>query len=178
MKNSITRKRFHYDPYLAAIDSEGYEYVDEETLSRFDAEIIDWICPEPIDNSFRFADFSKLHDDSMFAMLAVGILMIFACMIFVKRDKTVSYKALDKLSIVLNCIVCFVALPFMTFVTAFMQITMSGDELAYQIALCIPAFTAFTVAASIALRRIRFAKAGLFVLFIGPALFALMLILG
>ena len=171
-------KDFHYDPYLAVIDSEGYEYEDEETLSQFDAEIIDWVYPELVDNSFRFVGFSKLHDDSLFAMLAVGILMILACMIFVKRDKTISYKALDKLSIVLNCVVCFAVLPFMTFITAFLQITMNGDELAYQIALCIPALTAFTVAASIALRRIRFAKAGLFVQFIGPALFALLLILG
>ena len=171
-------RTFYFEPYLAVFDRDWVEYTDEEALSQFDAEIIDWVSPEPIENSLTFVGFSKLHDMSMFAMLAVGILMILACMIFVKRDKTVSYKTLDKLSIVLNCIVCFVALPFMTFVTAFMQITMSGDELAYQIALCIPAFTAFTVTASIALRRIRFAKAGLFVQFIGPALFALMLILG
>jgi hypothetical protein len=167
---------FHYDPYLAAMDSEGYEYEDEETLSRFDAEIIDWSYPDPVDNSFKFVGFSKLHDDSMFAMLAVGILMILACMIFVKRDKTVPYKALDKISIVFNCIVFFVALPFIAFVTSFLQITMSGDELVYQIYLCIPALTAFTVAASIALRRVRYTKAGFFVQFIGPVLFALPLI--
>lgn len=168
---------FHYDPYLAAIDSEGYEYEDEETLSRFDAEIIDWGYPDPVDNSFKFVGFSKLHDDSMFAMLAVGILMILACMIFVKRDKTVPYNALDKLSIVLNCVVCFVVLPFITFIATLLQITMSGDDLVYQIFLCIPALTAFTVAASIALRRIRFTKAGFFVQFVGPVLFVIPLIL-
>lgn len=169
-------KDFHYDPYLAVIDSEGYEYEDEEALSHFDAEIIDWVYPDPVDNSFRFVGFSGLHDISMFAMLAVGILTMFACMIFVKRDKTVPYKTLDKLSIVMNFIICFAAIPFMTFIAALMQITVSGDELAYQTLLCIPAFTAFTVTASIALRRIRFPKTGFFVQFAGPVLFMLPLI--
>lgn len=167
---------FHYDPYLAVIDSEGYEYEDEETLSRFDAEIIGWVYPESVENTFRFVGFSKLHDDSMFAMLAVGIIMILACMIFVKRDKTVPYKVMDKLSIAMNCIVCIIGLPFITAVTSFMQITMSGDELIYQMFLCIPALTAFTVAASIALRRTGYTKAGFFVQFVGPLLFALPLI--
>ena len=169
---------YHHDPYLAVMDSAGMEYSDEEALSQFDAEIIEWVYPESVKNSFRFVGFSKLHDDSMFAMLAVGILMIVSCMIIVKREKNLSYNALDKLSIALNCIICFALIPFMTFVTAFLQITMSGDEPAYQLALCIPACTAFTGAASIALRRFRFTKAGLFVQFIGPALFALPLILG
>jgi hypothetical protein len=53
---------------------------------------------------------------------------------------------------------------------------MSGDELIYQIYLCIPALTAFTVAASIVLRRIGFTKAGFFVQLVGPILFALPLI--
>ena len=169
-------RTYHNDPYLAVIDRDGVEYDDEETLSLFDAEIIDWVYPPSVDNSFKFVGFSRLHDGSMLAMLAVGIATIVACMIFVKRDKTVPYKALDKLSIVMNFVICIVALPFMTFVTALMQITMSGDELLYQIALCIPALTAFTVAASVALRRIRFTKAGFFLQFVGPVLFMLPLI--
>ena len=169
-------KDFHHDPYLAVMDSEGYEYEDEETLSQFNAEILDWTYPESVDNSFKFAGFSGLHDDSMFAMLAVGILVILASMIFVKRDKPLPYTALDKCSIVLNCLICFAVRPFMTFITTLMQITVSGDEFGYQIALCVPSLTAFTVAASIALRRICFTKTGFFVQFIGPVLFALPLI--
>ena len=167
---------YHYDPYLAVIDSEGYEYQDEETLSQFNAEIIDWVYPVPVSNSFKFIGFSHLHDESMYAMLAVGILAIIACIIFVKRDKTLAYKTMDKLSIVMNFLICFAALPFMTFITALQQITVSGGETIYQIALCIPALTAFTVAVSIGLRRIRFTKTGFFVQFTGPVLYALTLI--
>jgi hypothetical protein len=167
---------FFFEPYLAVFDRDRMECTDEEALSRFDAEIIDWVSPEPIDNSFRFAGFSHLHDDSMFAMLVIGILTIVASMIFVKRDKTVPYKALDKLSIVMNFVICLAAIPFMTFTVALMQIVMSSDDLVYQTALCIPALTAFTVAASIALRRIRFTKTGFFLPFVGPVLFVLTLI--
>ena len=170
-------RTFCFEPYLAVFDRDRVEYTDEESLSRFDAEITDWVSPKPIANSFRFVGFSKLHDMSMFAMLAVGILTMFVCMILVKRDRTVPYKALDKVSILLNFLICLAAIPFMTFTIVLMQIVVSIDDPAYQIALCVPAITAFTLAASVALRRIRFTKTGFFLQLIGPVLFVLTLIL-
>ena len=162
---------FLEEPYLEAIDKEGYPYDINEMPSEFESEIISWEYPEPIENTFVFSGFSILHEGSMFAMLLVGLLVMIACIIFVKRDKTVSYKVLDKLSAVLNCVICFATIPFITFTTALLQITMNGDELMYQIYLCIPALTAFTVAASIALRRHGFTKSGFFVQLVGPVLF-------
>ena len=159
------------EPYLAAYDTMGVEYTDMETLEAFEAELLSWEEPQPIENTFVFSGFSHLYTGSMLAMLAVGLLVIVACMIFVKRDKTVPYKLLDKLSIALNCVVCFAAIPIITFITTLLQITMSGDDLMYQILLCIPALTAFTVAASVSLRRKGFTKTGFIVQFIGPVLF-------
>ena len=166
----------NYDPYLAAMDSEGVEYSEEETKALFDAEIIEWVYPEPINNSFKFTGFSHLHSTSMIAMLLVGILVIVACMIFVKRDKTISYKALDKISRVLNFVMVLAAIPFMTLVAGLMPIYVSGDEFVYQLNLCIPAITAFTVAVSVSLRRKGFTKAGFFTQFVGPVLFCLAII--
>lgn len=168
---------FHYDPYLAVLDKDGMEYADEETLGKFDAEILDWNYPESVDNSFKFAGFSKLHTTSMITMLIVGILVIIACMIFVKKDKAVTYNALDKISVALNFIIGIAAIPFATLVILLMQIYVSGDELIYQMDLCIPAITAFTIAASIALRRKGFKKSGFLIQFIGPVLFVLLMIL-
>jgi hypothetical protein len=48
---------------------------------------------------------------------------------------------------------------------------MDSGSLTYQIYLCIPALTAFTVAASVALRRKGFTKTGLLVQFVFPVLF-------
>ena len=170
-------RTFCFEPYLAVFDRDRVEYTDEETLSRFGVQITDWVSPEPIANSFRFVGFSKLHDMSMFAMLAVGILTMFVCMVLVKQDRTVPYNALDKVSILLNILICLAAIPFMTFTIVLMQIVVSIDDPAYQIALCVPAITAFTLAASVALRRIRFTKTGFFLQLIGPVLFVLTLIL-
>ena len=80
-------------------------------------------------------------------------------------------------SIVLNFVICFAAIPFMTITIALMQIVVSSNDPVYQIALCVPAITAFTLAASVALRRIRFPKTGFFLQFLGPVLFVLTLIL-
>ena len=159
------------EPYLAAYDTMGVEYTDMETLEAFEAELLSWEEPQPIENTFVFSGFSHLYTGSMLAMLAVGLLAIVACMTFVKRDKSIPYQLLDKLSIALNCVVCFAAIPIITFITTLLQITMSGDDLMYQIFLCIPALTAFTVAASVSLRRKGFTKTGFFLQFIGPVLF-------
>ena len=164
-------KPFLEDPYLEAIDKEGYPYDETNMPSEFTAEIISWEYPDPIENAFVFSGFSILHTGSMAAMLLVGLLVIIACIIFVKRDKTVPYSLLDKLSVVLNIVICFAVLPFITFTTTLLQITMSTDELMYQIYLCIPVLTAFTVAASIALRRLNFTKSSFFVQFVGPVMF-------
>ena len=161
------------EPYLAVYDKEGYEYSDPESLAKFDAQLLSWENPQPIENTFVFAGFSILHSGSMMAMLLVGIATIIACVIAVKRDKTVTYKLMDKISIAVNLAICIVVLPLHTLAIAFMPLYVAGDELYYQVALCIPAIATLTIAASIALRRIGFTKAGFFVQFAGPVLFGL-----
>ena len=143
----------------------------EEIYKAIGFKVIDYSYPEPIENTFAFSGFSILHAGSMLAMLVVGLLTIVACLVFVKKDKTVPYKVLDKLSVLVNFAVCFLAIPFITICTAFLQLTMSTDNLLYQIFLCTPALTAFTVAASVTLRRNGFTKTGFFVQFVGPVLF-------
>ena len=165
-----------YEPYLAAFDEQGAEYSDEETLARFDAELLAYEMPQPIENSFRFVRFSGLHSGSMISMTIVGLLVILACMIFVKRDKTIPYNLLDKFSIVLNCAVLFLAVPILLLLAELLAIVADGNEAYYLLALCTPAITAFTVAASIVLRRKGFSKTGFFVQFAGPVLFFLALV--
>lgn len=173
----VPESTFHYDPYLAVMDQDGAEYDDPEMIGKFDVELISWESPEPVENSFKFVGFAYLHDASMAVMLAAGLVTLVACMIFVKRDKTVPYKALDKVSIVFNILLTVVAIPFCAFIALAMQIYVSGDELSYQVALLIPVITAFTIAASLSLRRNGITKCGFFIQFVGPVLFALLMIL-
>ena len=156
------------EPYLEAVDQEGYGV---EVSDFFEAEIISWEYPEPIENSFEFVGFSRLYSVSMLVMLLVGILTIIACVIFVKKNDDVSYKQLDKLSIIANFIIGIAAIPFITVVIFFLPLVIESGSLMYQIYLCIPALTAFTIAASVALRRKGFTKSGFFVQFVFPVLF-------
>ena len=156
------------DPYLEAVDAEG---CGVEVSDKFDVEIISWEYPEPIENSFKFVGFSRLYATSMLTMLLVGILTIIACAVFVKKDYDVIYKALDKYSTIANFVVGLVVIPFITLVIFLLPLTMEAESFICQIYLCIPALTAFSIAASIALRRKGFTKSGLLVQFACPALF-------
>ena len=156
------------DPYLEAIDAEGYAV---EVSEKFDAEIISWEYPEPIENTFRFSGFSRLYAISMLVMLLIAFLTVLAGLIFVRKDFDVNYKAFDILSIIANFVITFMAIPFLTIVIFLFPLTMDAESLLYQIYLCIPALTAFTLAASIALRRKGFAKSGFFVQLVCPVLF-------
>lgn len=156
------------EPYLEAVDAEGYGV---EVSEYFDAELISWEYPEPIENSFKFVGFSRLYSISMGAMLFVAFLTIIACIIFVKKDNDVTYKALDTLSVVANFIICLALIPFITIVLIFLPLTMDSSSIMYQIYLCVPALSAFAVAASIALRRKGFTKSGFFVQLAIPVLF-------
>ena len=156
------------DPYLTAFDADGYAV---EVSDVFDAEILGWVYPDPVVNSFEFVGFSILHAGSMVAMLLVGVLTIIACIIFVRKNSDVSYKSLDTLSVVMNLVIGFGAIPFGTFMIWLFPLAMDATSLMYQIYLCVPAMTAFTIAASVALRRKGFTKSGLIVQFVFPVLF-------
>ena len=159
------------DPYLEAVNAEGYSYEEGQMPQEFTSQLISWEYPAPIENSFSFAGFSLLHFGSLLITTAIGLLSIVACLIFVKKDPDVSYKVLDKLSIFVNFAACFLAIPFMAICTAFLLLVMENNDVLYQIYLCLPALTALCVAASIALRRNGYTKTGFFIPFIAPVLF-------
>ena len=156
------------DPYFEAIDAEGYSV---EVSEKFDAEIISWEYPEPIENTFRFSGFSRLYAISMLVMLVIAFLTVLACLIFVRKDPDVNYKILDIISVLANFLIIFIASPFLTIVIFFFPLVMDSESLLYQIYLCVPVLTAFAIAASVSLRRKGFTKSGFFVQFVFPVLF-------
>ena len=176
-KKNMDYEPFLEEPYLEAVDKEGYPYDETNMPSEFTAEIISWEYPEPIENKFTFDGFALMHAGSMVAMLVVGLLTVLACIIFVRKDKSLDYNVFDIFSIVLNFAICILAIPFITITSAFFQLTISTDGVFYQVYMCIPALTAFTVAASIALRRKGFRKTGFFIQLAGPVIYIVPLIL-
>lgn len=156
------------DPYLEALRDDDYPV---EVSEFFDAEIISWDYPEPIENSFKLVGFSRLYAISMFVMLLIAVLTLIACAIFARRDKDVSYKLFDKLSIIANFIIGLVVIPFISIVIFFFPLVMDEEAFLYQIYLCLPALSVFAIALSVAFRRKGFTKSGFLVQFVFPALF-------
>ena len=87
-----------------------------------------------------------------------------------RKNDDVSYELFDYISIAVNCIIGIVAIPFITIVIFFLPLVMDSGSLMYQIYLCIPALTAFALAASVALRRNGLTRSGLVVQLVFPVL--------
>ena len=164
------------DPYLEAVDGEGYAYEADESelFEMFDAEIVSFTYPAPIENSFVFAGFAGLHPVSVLAMMIVGLATLVCCMICVKKDEQVTYRAMDVFSIVLNFVTAFIALPLISTVVYLIQAIQAGAAWIYQADLCIPPIMLFTIAASVCLRRKGYRKSGFFIQFLGPVMLAVL----
>lgn len=158
------------DPCLEATDAEGYQYGEEELPAEFDAEIISWEYPEPIENTFVFAGFSGLYVTNTGVMILIGILTLILCMIFVRKGDGVEYRALDKIGIALNFVTMLFVLPIIYIASVFVQAYPTGPDWLYQAYLCIPQIIPFSIAASLSLRRNGFRKIGFFIQFLAPAL--------
>ena len=163
------------DPFFVVYDADGVPSTSSALIALFDAEITSWENPTQVDNSFVFAGFAMIHETTMLLAILVGILVIVACTILVKREDVV-YKTIDKLGIILNLVILFIALPFMTLIVWLMQVYSVTPESFAQFYLTIPAVTLFAIAASISLRRLGRARLGFFIQLLGPAMFLLLIV--
>ena len=112
----------------------------------------------------------------MLPALLIALLALIITIIFVKKEKELKYKAIDIVSIVINFIISFTLIPFVSILAFFIDIEGGGPELYYQILYFIPALSVLCVAASVALRRKGYGAKSLIAELIGPAVFALYLI--
>jgi hypothetical protein len=156
-------------PHFEASDAEGNPYSEEELPAVFDAKIVSWEYPEPIQNSFVFAGFGGLYTVSMGAMLLAGLLTLILCMILVRKGEGVVYRTLDAVGVFLNFATALVVLPFISFVICLAQAYKVGPDWVYQMYLCVPPMIALSLAASVALRRKGYRLSGFFIQFLGIA---------
>jgi hypothetical protein len=165
------------EPTLEAEDKDGMQYGEEELPDFFDAEIVSFEYPEPIENTFRFAGISGLYVVNTGVMILVGILTLILCMILVKKGDGIQYGALDQIGIALNFIAVLFVLPILYIASIFVQAYKMGPDWIYQAYLCIPLIIPFSVAASLSLRRNGFRKSGFFIQFLAPAIEVLITVL-
>lgn len=165
-----------FEPIIYYFDSEEIEYHDEETLTAQGIKLIGFEYPEPIENTFVFSHIAYLNSAVVIPALLIALLALLAILIFVRKEKELKYKAIDMISIVLNFFVGFVYLGFVAVLAMLIDIEGGGPELYYQLLYFIPAFSALCIAASVALRRKGYGVKSLIAELIGPAVFAVYLL--
>ena len=160
----------HEEPTLEAEDKVGNQYDETNLPAIFDAEIVSFEYPEPIENTFRFSGFSGLYAANTGVMILVGVITLILCMIFVRKGDGVEYRVLDKFGIALNFAAILFVLPIIYIAVVFVQAYKVGPDWLYQTYLCIPQIFPFSVAASLSLRRKGFRKSGFSIQFLAPAM--------
>ena len=166
-----------FEPKIYYYDSEETEYHDEETLSAQGVKLISFEYPIPIENSFVFSHISYFSGAVVLPTLLIAMLALVTIIIFVRKEKELKYKAIDIVSIVLNFIIGFTLIPFVTILGVLIDIEGGGPELFYQVTYFIPTVVTLCIAASVALRRKGYGVKSLIAELIGPAVFAVYLII-
>ena len=163
-------------PQLVYDDEYGMRYRDEETLMAQGARLVSWEYPEPIENEFVFSHMSNMSGEVVVYLLAISLLALIVTIIFVKKEKDLTYNHVDQVSIVFNFLISLIALPFVTICTLLMDIVGGTYRLSHQMLYFSSAVIVICIAASIALRRKGFRKSSFIVQFGGPAFFILLLL--
>ena len=166
-----------YEPILSYSNWATGETAEGLELPEQGAKIISWELPEPIENSFEFSHITHMSSADVFPFMLIAILAMIAMMIFVKRDKTVPMKPIDKISLGFNIAVAVVFIPFVSIYSMLMDINGSEAAFSHQMGYLAPAFLVLALAASLGLRRRGYSKSGLIVQFAGPVYFGLHLLI-
>ena len=165
-----------FEPKIYYYDENETEYCDEEMLAAQGVKLISFDYPTPIENSFVFSHLSYFSGDNVPLTLLIAILALLAVIIFVRKEKELKYKTIDIISIVFNWIIGTVYMGFVTILALLIDIEGGGSELYYQIMYFVPAVSLLCLTASVALRRKGYGVKSLIAEFIGPAVFAIYLI--
>lgn len=165
-----------FAPVISYYDAEGYEYMDEETLSAHGVKLIDYEYPSPIENSFAFSQITYLRSEVVFPTVLISALAMLAIIIFVKKEKELQYKAVDKVSIVFNFVIGCALTPYVSLAAALVDINGGGDDIYRKIMYYMPSLLILCIAGSIALRRKGYGAKALITELVGPAAFAVFMI--
>lgn len=165
-----------FAPQIYYYDADEVEYADEETLATQGVKLISFEYPAPIENDLVFSHISYFSGAIVFPTVLIAVLALVVILIFVKKEKDLQYKRVDKISIVLNFVLCFTLIPLLTIFAAFIDIEGGGPELERQILYFIPSFSVLCIAASVALRRKGNGVKSLIAELTVPAVFVLYLI--
>lgn len=161
---------------LAILLTDGQRITDSADLEALGFRLDSWEYPEPIENRFSFGGIS-LSSEAVLYTSVIAIAALLLCMIFVERDRDQTGTILDKIGVVMNLLVVAFAFPFILIASTLSEIL--GETSALQLVLYLtPALTMTGVCVSVVLRRRGYSLWSFLIQFIGPAVFALAVLIG
>ncbi len=161
---------------LAILLTDGQRITNSADLEALGFRLDSWEYPEPIENRFSFGGIS-LSSEAVLYTSVIAIAALLLCMIFVERDWDQTGTILDKIEVVMNLLVVAFAFPFILIASTLSEIL--GETSALQQVLYLtPALTMTGVCVSVVLRRRGYSLWGFLIQFIGPAVFALAVLIG
>lgn len=165
-----------FAPKFLCYGSMGEE-LGEEALEENGIKLVSWEYPTPIENSLVFSHIGYADSEIVFPALLVGILALIATLIFVRKDKDLTRKPIDIVSIVFNFLIGITMIPISTTWALLLDALADNENVLTQIFIFLPTVTVLSIAYSVALRRKGYSKSSLLVQFITPAIFAVVVLL-
>lgn len=166
-------------PQVSFYDYKNENFLEdatEEELADLDFKIVDFNYGDPISNNFSFSGV-RYKADNIIIFVAIMLLFLMACLIFVRKDEKLQYSKIDRIGIVCNFIIAFTVVPFITFFCMLFGIVESYTEWLNQLTYTTPSLTILFLALSIVLRRQGYPKTSFFIQFGGVILFLAILVL-
>ena len=155
--------------------SDGTRITDPVELEKLGFRLDGWEYPQPIENSFSFGGVS-LSSEAVLYTSAIAITALLLSLIFVQKDREQMSRKLNKIGVAMNLLVVVFAFPFILIVSTLTEI-LGETSVLQQLTYLAPALTVTCVSASVVLRRRGYSLPGFLIQFVGPALFALLVLI-
>ena len=161
---------------LAIRLADGHRITEPEELEALGFRLEGWEYPQPIENRFSFGGFS-LSSEAVLYTSAIAITALLLSLIFVEKDPEQMSRKLNKIGVAMNLLIAVFAFPFILIVSTVSEI-LGDTSVLQQLLYLAPALTVTCVSASVVLRRRGYSLPGFGIQFIGPVLFALVVLIG
>lgn len=160
---------------LAIRRSDGHRITDPEELDALGFRLDGWAYPAPIENRFSFGGIS-MSSEAVLYTSAIAITALLLSLIFVEKDPEQMSRKLNKIGVAMNLLIAVFAFPFILIVSTVSEI-LGDTSVLQQLLYLAPALTVTCVSASVVLRRRGYSLPGFLIQFIGPVLFALVVLI-
>lgn len=160
---------------LAIRLADGHRITEPEELEALGFRLEGWEYPQPIENRFFFGGFS-LSSEAVLYTSAIAITALVLSLIFVEKDPEQMGRKLNIIGVAMNLLIGVFAFPFILIVSTLSEI-LGETTVLQQLMYLAPALTVTCVSASVVLRRRGYTMPGFLIQFIGPVLFALVVLI-